>query len=147
MNENQSIDLSGTNDDIARWIWTNLVPKSGQADSVQGEILRAIERLRWEAQENGNINWDDRFEMFINFLHNTLGNEEGFSKETRASIAVDLERLKNFIPPDKLESRSQASDLPYVEDNLYDRIVNHLISYCRQHPQVIPRKHDPRQYR
>jgi len=147
MNDNQVIHLNGTNHDIARWIWKNLVPKSGQANSIQGEILRVIEKLREEAQGNGNINWDDRFEMFVDFLHNTLGHEKSFSKETKVSITADLERLINFLPPDKLENRSQASNLPYVEDDLYDRLTGHLISYCRQHPQVIPRQHDPSQYR
>jgi hypothetical protein len=106
MEDKQLIDVNGTNREIARWIWKNLVPKSGQADSIQGEMLRAIEKLRWEAQENGNINWDDSFEMFIDFLHNTLGTEESFSKETKTSIIADLERLRNFIFPDELESQS-----------------------------------------
>lgn len=41
-----------------RIIWRNFVPKSGQADSLQGEMLRQIEKLRYEAQNNGNINWE-----------------------------------------------------------------------------------------
>jgi hypothetical protein len=40
------IDTSGNDDDVAAWIWHDLVPKSGQADTVQGELLRAIEKLR-----------------------------------------------------------------------------------------------------
>jgi len=147
MSDFQIVDLSGTEDDTIRWIWNNLVPKSGQADSVQGEILRAIEKLRWEAQENGNINWDDRFEMFIDFLGNTLGAEKSFSDEIRASIAADLQRLMEFIPPDMLVSKSQADSLPYVEDDLYDRLADHLVLFCLQHPQVIPYQHDPKQYR
>jgi hypothetical protein len=147
MNDLQKIDLSGTNDDVARWIWRYLVPKSGQADSVHGEILRTIEKLRWEAQENGNINWDDRFEMLVDFLGSTLADEGSFTEETRASIAADLGRLRHFVSPDKLESRSQVADLPYVKDDLYDRLASHLVSYCRQHPQLIPHPNDPRQYR
>jgi len=143
MDDIQKIDLNGSNDDIARWIWMNLVPKSGQADSIQGEILRAIEKLRWEAQKNGNINWDKSFVTFIDFLDITLGNEASFSEETKTSIRADLHRLKHFLPPDELKSRSQINDLPYVNDDLYDRLVYHLISFCRQHPQVIPREIDP----
>lgn len=147
MSDIQEINLNGTNNDIARWIWNHLVPNSGQAHSIQGEILRVIENLRWEAQENGNINWDEGFEMCIDFLQNTLGNEKSFSKEARIQITADLKRLKNFILPDQLINKSQASQLPYVEDDLYDRLTDHLIQFCRQHPQVIQRNHDPRQYR
>jgi hypothetical protein len=147
MNAIQEINLSGTNNDIAQWIWDNLIPKSGQADSLQGEILRAIERLRWEAQENGNINWDEGFEMLIDFLQSTLGNEESFSKETRTQIHSDLQRLKNFIYPDRLENKSQVSQLPYVDDDLYDRLTEILIQFCRQYPQVIQRNRNPKQYR
>ncbi|WP_187148453.1 hypothetical protein [Geobacter metallireducens] len=147
MTEKNFIDLTDSDFEIARWIWKNLVPKSGQADTVQGEILRAIEKLRWEAQENGNINWDYSFEMFIDFLQNKLGNEERFSKETRAEIANDLARLKNFIPPDELENDLQKADLPYIEDDLYDRLTNHLVSFCRLHPEVIQLQKDERQYR
>ncbi len=43
--------------EIGRFIWSNYVPKSGQSETVQGELLRAIEKLRDEAHRNGNINW------------------------------------------------------------------------------------------
>lgn len=69
------IDLSGSDLDIEKWIWQNLIPDRGQASSVQGEILRCIEALRWEAQENGNINWDRGFEIYLEFIHENLCNE------------------------------------------------------------------------
>ena len=33
--------------------------QSGQADTVQGELIRAVERLRDEAYRNGNVDWGD----------------------------------------------------------------------------------------
>ena len=41
-----------------RRIWQRLVPPEGQAATVQGELLREIEKLYHEAWRNGNINWD-----------------------------------------------------------------------------------------
>jgi hypothetical protein len=32
-----------------KYIWKNMVPKSGQADSLQGELLRQAEKLHHEA--------------------------------------------------------------------------------------------------
>lgn len=147
MGDIQEIDLKGSYEDVARWIWSNLVPKSGQANSIQGEILRSIEKLRWEAQVNGNINWDIKFEAFVDFLDITLCNEESFSKDNIKSIKADLDRLKNFIYPEKSESRLNISELPYIKDDLYDRLVECMVAYCRQHPKLIPHQHDPNQYR
>lgn len=141
------IELSGTTNDIARWIWQNLVPKQGQADSVQGELLRAVEKLRYEAQNNGNVNWDDRFEMFAEFLHQTLCSDAAVPMKTKEAITRDIERLINFLPPNQLKDRSQINELPYVEDDLYDRLTEQVVAFCRRHPQVIPRDKDPRQYR
>jgi len=140
-------NLTGTDEDIARWIWHNLVPKSGQATSLQGELLRAVERLRWEAQGNGNINWDDRFEMFVDFLENHLQCEPRFSPQVRASIASDLERLRNFVPVRELVDETDAGKLPYVDDDLYDRLASHVVRFCRLNPRQIPHRHNPEQYR
>src|SRR3954452_6477057 len=142
------INLTGSDDDIARWIWKTLVPKSGQAAFVQAEILRAIEKLRWEAQGNGNINWDDRFEMLVDYIEDRLASQSCFSSESKASIREDLGRLRGFTP---VNETTDASDLvahgPYTDDDLYDRLTEHLIVYCRAHPQLIPHAADPKQYR
>jgi hypothetical protein len=55
----ERIDTSGDDHSVAIWIWRHMVPKSGQSGTVQGELLRAVEKLRWEAQSNGNINRDE----------------------------------------------------------------------------------------
>ncbi len=140
-------NLASTDEEIARWIWANLVPKSGQASSVQGELLRAVERLRWEAQGNGNINWDEGFARFVAFLAAHLLGEREFTRELKASLAVDLERLSNFLPVLELERDADAGKLPYVEDDLYDRLVSHIVRFCRLHPRLIPHRHDPDQHR
>jgi len=141
------IDLTGSNNDVARWIWKTLVPKSGPAAYVQPEVLRAIEKLRWEAQGNGNINWDDRFEMLVDFIETTLTSQACFSNETKESIRQDLDRLRNFLPPNALTDDSQIPQLPYVEDDLYDRLTDHLILFCRKHPELIAYSPNPQQYR
>jgi hypothetical protein len=43
----------------AKHLWRTYVPKQGQSETVQGELIRAIEKLRDEAQRNGNGNWDN----------------------------------------------------------------------------------------
>jgi hypothetical protein len=140
-------NLAGTDEDVARWIWHNLVPESGQASSLQGELLRAVEKLRWEAQSNGNINWDDQFEMFLDFLDDHLQREPRFSSDIRASIASDLGRLRNFLPVREIVDESDAGKLPYVDDDLYDRLASHVVRFCRLNPRLILHHHNPEQYR
>ena len=42
--------------DECKYIWKNYVQQAGQAHNLQGELLREIEKIRCEAQDNGNIN-------------------------------------------------------------------------------------------
>ena len=148
MDTPHEINLTGSGDDIARWIWKTLVPKSGQAQFVQAEILRAIEKLRWEAQGNGNINWDDRFDMLIDYTEEKLASQECFSSAAKASIRDDLSRLRGFTPVNETTDASNlAAHGPCTDDELYDRLTEHLIVYCRNHPQLIPHVADPKQYR
>jgi hypothetical protein len=148
MNTELHIETHGSTFDIAKWVWRNLVPKSGAASSIQGELLRSIERLRWEAQENGNINWDEGFVLYLSFIAETLLKQDYLSSEDRTSIEGDLDRLRNFIPPDEI-SDDHALDhrLPYVNDDLYNRLVEHVANFCRHNPCVIPMQADTRQFR
>lgn len=51
----------------ARWedrhqeLWELLVPSSGAAETVQGEVIRIAGRIRRELDGNGGINWDAQF--------------------------------------------------------------------------------------
>src|SRR5882724_3063320 len=133
------IDLTGSDKDVGRWIWKTVVPKSGQAPFVQAEILRAIEKLRWEAQGNGNINWDDRFEMLIDYIEEKLASQPCFSVAAKASIRDDLGRLRGFTPVNEMEDVADlVANGPYTDDDLYDRLTERLILYCRNQPQLIP---------
>lgn len=134
------IDTSGTPQQVASWIWDRLVPESGQASTVQGELLRAVEKLRWEAQENGNINWDDGFLRLLTYLETTLLAFDEFSDADRARIAVDIARLREFTPPDE---ESDEDAWPHIDDDLYDRLVGDVVAFARGNPTPIFRTPDP----
>jgi hypothetical protein len=107
--------------DKAKYIWNTFVPKQGQADTVQGELLRAIEKLRWEAQENKNLNWDKDFEYFINFLKRYLLEEKSFTELNKKQISNDLDRISDF-------------NFPVMDDDIYDRIVERIVDWYDAHP-------------
>ncbi len=130
MNDFREIPANDDPSVVAKWIWRNLVPKSGQATSGQGELLRAVEKLRWESQNNGNVNWDDGFESFIAFLERTLIGEPKLSAEQKASATADLAILADF-------------EHPYTEDDVYDRLEENVVAFCRIHSRIIERAIDP----
>jgi hypothetical protein len=137
------IPCEGSTEDIANWIWRHLVPRAGQAGTVQGELLRAVEKLRDEAQRNGNINWNDSFEKLIDFLHEQLVRRSTLPDARKLSVLADLGRLRNYLPVDQLEDDSQAGMLPYVDDDLYDRLTDAVVEFCCLNRVLIPHTPDP----
>ncbi|MEI9930892.1 MAG: hypothetical protein WDM89_10165 [Rhizomicrobium sp.] len=74
--------------DEARKIWAEFVPKSGQADTAQGELLRAVEKLRDGAIRNGNCNWDQGFEILLGYLEKA---SFGFPQRSRQRSSLRQE--------------------------------------------------------
>ena len=100
-----------------KYIWQNFVPKSGQSEFVQGELVRAIEKLRDEAHRNGNGNFIEKCHgILIEFLRKKLNDTEVFDKKTIAQINNDLDRLN-------LEYQ------PYTDDDIYDRIGDRIVDW------------------
>jgi hypothetical protein len=134
MNPQDEIPIGPDTSSTAKWVWKNLVPKSGQAETVQGELLRIVEKLRWEAQGNGNINWDPAFESLLAYFEQTLLPGLATTDDVKQEIRLDVATLRDY-------------EHPYVNDDLYDRLTEHVIEFCRQHRQLIPKPKDPHQYR
>jgi len=118
----------------AKTLWKSSVPASGQADTVQGELLRAVEKLRDEGMRNGNVNWDEGHEMLLNFLRSTLLGDDTLCAEPKVALARDLDRLANY-------------EQPVTRDDLYDRIVDYLMEWCIAHPTPIPHPPNPQLHR
>ena len=129
MNAPREIPVNSDTFKTAQWIWQNLVPKSGQCDSVQGELLRAVEKLSWEAQNNGNANWDSGFERLIDFLEGTLCGEPKISEVMKKSIRGNLALLRDY-------------EYPQTEDGVYEELTEMVVEFCRIHPQLIPKPKD-----
>lgn len=111
--------------ETAKMIWQKLVPKSGQADTVQGELLRAIEKLRDEAQRNSNGNFNKSCHgILIEYLKQNLIDENVFEKGTIEEIKEDLDRLLK-------------KNNPYIDDDLYDRITNRIVDWYLKNPKAV----------
>ncbi len=125
-------------------MWKELVPEQGQADSLQGELLREIEKLRWEAKQNGNINWDDNFEFFCDNINSVLKKSNIFDEKECNNINEIMTFIKangkyaydNFdkISDDDYNPIKQA----YVDDDIYDYICEKIAIFAIKNGVIIP---------
>jgi len=100
---------------------------------VQGELLRAVEKLRDEAMRNGNGNWDAGFEILLDYLDDKLSDQQVYSQERIIETKRGLARLRN-------------SSSPYLADDLYDQLGDRVVEYFKFHGSQ-PHQMNPRLYR
>ena len=131
--------------DECKYIWKNYVPSKGQADSLQGELLREMEKIRCEAQDNGNINWDDDYSYFCDFISERLCEQPIFTAAEKDEVILIMSYLKKCgiyaqkfnceeIPEDDVDIEKTA----YVRDNLYDIICDKIGKLYKENPDLIP---------
>lgn len=116
--------------DEARELWHTYVPEQGQADTVQGELIRAVEKLRDEAQRNGNINWSGDHEILAEFLRDTLVNSLLFDDVATQEIKADVARILDFEHPE-------------TSDDPYDRLADRIVEWSREHPEPVQHRQNP----
>lgn len=61
---------------------------------MQGELLREIEKIRCEAQDNGNKNWDDDYSYFCDFISKKLSEQSIFSVVEKEEITLIMSYIK-----------------------------------------------------
>ena len=135
------------------YLWKNHVPEQGQADTLQGELLRQIEKLRYEAQDNGNINWDEDFEFFCTFLKYILCSADCLTPQVKKDVAAALARIRKAGETASLFFQKKIShetlahehgcELAYTDDDLYDVICDAIGEFYIYNREPIPyRKRD-----
>jgi len=118
----------------AKYLWQTYVPKSGQAETVQGELIRGVEKLRHEAQRNGNINWDKGHEILAKYLETILINSGEFNEMQTKQINVDIIRLLDY-------------DYPYTDDDIYDRLTNRIVDWYIANPDPVAHNYNSELHR
>jgi ankyrin repeat protein len=99
--------------EIAQKIWNELVPLSGPSDNIFGEMLRSVEKLRDEAQRNGNINYYAAHKQMAVFVRDTLIQSGIFDKKVVAEIK-------------KAASKMLKAGTPCIEDEPYDFLTDQI---------------------
>jgi hypothetical protein len=106
-------------------LFMKYVPRSGQAETEQGELVRAVEKLADEARRNANANWDAAFERLAEFVRDRLTSSPVFDRDARELIDADIDRILDHEDPERGEE-------------LYGRLLDRVVEWARAHPRPIP---------
>ncbi|BBA36213.1 uncharacterized protein sS8_4283 [Methylocaldum marinum] len=117
-----------------RRLWEKLVPQRGQADTVQGELLRCIGKITDEAYRNGNENWDESFELMTRFIGQALDDPIAFADHERVKIRGAVERI--LMNPGSPDLSGPGSSYYYLAEQ--------ATKWCHHHPEPVPRKLNPK---
>jgi hypothetical protein len=113
------------NPDLAQQIWNELVPAVGPAATVQGELLRVVEKLREEAQRNKNVNYRKSHKRMAVFVRDTLVKSGLFEEPVNERIRTGTRRL-------------MKASRPYTEDDVYDHLVDQVCVFYTRKESPIP---------
>lgn len=80
-------------------LWDTLVPSSGPAQTVQGEVIRIAGRIADEIDRNGGANWDRAYRAMAN----------SFAAHVQSGVSLAADRV--------LAVQTILSDLPHASDD------------------------------
>jgi len=115
----------------ARFLWRTYVPKSGQAETQQGELIRILEKVDNEIRGNGKGNWDYQFTLLANTLRDSLISSKIFPKEIEREIKSDIAELTN-------------EKTTYIDDDVYDRLTRRIIEWYWRHKEPVKHIYNPK---
>ena len=114
-------------------LWAELVPADGQADTLQGELIRIAGKLTDQAFRNGNMNWDDDHERMWRFIGTSIADWDGFAPADQRLIR------------DKIEEIIQTNECPNLngDESPYYIVSEKVVDWCMGHPEPMPYRKDP----
>lgn len=121
--------LTAEDNAIAANIWRTDVPQSGQSLTVEGELIRAVEKLRDEAQRNGNGNRDKGHVILVDYLAETLAKDPVFTELQQTRISEITDQLRK-------------GDLVELDDEPYDYLTSRIVEYYKKYGSQ-PREINP----
>jgi hypothetical protein len=129
---NSNDSLQPIYSETAKYLWQTYVPKSGQAETQQGEMIRIIERLDNEIRGNAKVNWNDQFVILGNSLRDSLIESQTFPEEIQKEIKADIDSL------------IRNDEELFLENTIYDRITRRIVEWYWRHKQVIKHVANPK---
>lgn len=100
-------------------LWSFLIPSSGAAKTVQGEVIRIPGRVRDELDRNGGVNWDRDYRKMLQALPQYLSLGIPLSDQ-------ELEETKELI--------AQVHGKDFDDEPRLDRLCQLAIAWIKQNP-------------
>lgn len=100
-------------------LFEQLVPPSGEANSVQGELVRCSNKLFREAMRNANGNFDAYFRRLGAFLEHLL--TAPFTEAEQAALRLDIKALTRGT----------------LDGDAHERVAQAVVRWCKAHPKLI----------
>jgi hypothetical protein len=131
-------------------LWKELVPAEGIANTVQGELVRAIRRLQSEHFRNGMMNWGDGggyYEALTELIHKTLKNEPSFTELVKKMIDADVGEIKQAGKRGRSIASGKSSRESVFGSNFLiasdaeksmQRLGALIALWCQRHSDLIP---------
>ena len=103
-------------------LWSFLIPSSGAAKTVQGEVIRIPDRVRDELDRNGGVNWDRDYRKMLQALPQYLSLGIPLSDQ-------ELEETKELI--------AQVHGKDFDDEPRLDRLCQLAIAWIKQNPEPL----------
>ena len=113
-------------------LFKSLVPAQGQAQTLQGELIRIAGKLTDQAYRNGNMNWDADHERLWRFVGRHVDAATNFSDKDRKLIR---EKIEEIIRDNRTPDLSGDGSCYYI-------ISEKVVDWCMAHPTPIPHQKD-----
>ena len=84
-------------------LWKMLVPASGSAVTVQGEMIRIVGMISHEILDNGGINWNDRHRKMLSSLSGLLNPNMGWNKRLVAEATDIIGEITSYTSEAKID--------------------------------------------
>ncbi len=95
-------------------LWAKLVPASGRAQTVQGEMIRIIGKVTYEVLDNGGLNWDDNYRKMLKSL-------SGFMSSFESSGNALVDEANRIIK--KISASSEEKSLYRLTEIIVNLVV------------------------
>ena len=103
-------------------LWSFLIPSSGAAKTVQGEVIRIPGRVRDELDRNGGANWDRDYRKMLQALPQYLSLGIPLSDQ-------ELEETKELV--------AQVHGKDFDDEPRLDRLCQLAIAWIKQNPEPL----------
>lgn len=113
----------GTWEEQYEELWSFLIPSSGAAKTVQGEVIRIPGRVRDELDRNGGVNWDRDYRKMLQALPQYLSLGIPLSDQ-------ELAETKELI--------AQVHGKDFDDEPRLDRLCQLALAWIKQNPEPLP---------